>query len=149
MTKIEELEKQVDEMKVTIELMKAEEAKSKKFQFKYPEECYLVNTTEVHMGGVQNPAFLEHGRYRLTEEAAKQSLVRNKRANRLEALAEYLGGLKEFEYGKDSYYIYRSSNSNIWETTVASKCFYPESVYMTEECAKEICRMLNNGEFEL
>jgi hypothetical protein len=25
----------------------------------------------------------------------------------------------------------------------------PEAVYMTEECAVEICRMLNNGEFVL
>lgn len=148
MTKIEELEKQVAEMKTTIEAMKAEEAKFKKFEFKYPKECYLVTSTKIRAVGEQGPVFLEHGRYRLTEDVANQSLARNKLANRLEAKAEQLGGLKEWKYGEANYCIYYDMNIT-WRSTYESNCFYQEVVYMTIECAEEICRMLNEGEFEL
>ena len=149
MTKIEELEKQVAEMKATIELMKAEEAKSKKFELKYPKGCYLLNITQFGAVEEQGPTFLEHGRYRKSEEVAERSLARNKRTNRLEALAEQLGGLKEFEYGEDNFYIYLYVYSTTWTIDVTSDCFYPEVVYMTEECAEEICRLLHSREFEL
>ncbi len=155
MTKIEELEKQVSDIKATIEAMKAktEEVKQEKFKFKfkfkYPEECYLLRMDEVDDGGGKTSSFLKHGRYRLTEEAAYQSLDRNKRANRLEALAEMMGGLKNWRYGEDNYSIYLSGNSAIWAISLTSMAFCPEVVYMTEECAEEICRMLNNGEFKL
>ena len=149
MTELQKLEKQVGELKATIKLIKAKEAKPKKFKFKYPEECYLLYVTQVENGGGQKSSFIEHGRYRITKEVVEQSLARNKRANRLEALAEQLGGLKEWKYGESNYYICYSGRTTMWSSTFASGCFYPESVYMTEECAVEICRILNNGEFEV
>ena len=155
MTKIEELEKQVAEMKATIELMKAEETKPKKFEFKYDRTCYVLGTHATSMINrfEYNSAFLESsafdGSLRISKEQAEKSLARNKRTNRIEALAEQLRGLKEWEYGEGNYYICRSGDSTIWEIDVTSETFYPESFYMTKECAKEICRMLNNGEFEL
>ena len=75
------------------------------------------------------------------------SLARNKRANRLEALAEQLGGLKEFDSNECNYYIYLDNNEWIYSDCVYF--YYPEVVYMTEKCVIEICRMLNEGEFSL
>lgn len=152
MTKIEELERQVVEMKATIKAMKAEETKPKKFEWNYtPDDdgsYNMVDSSSIRTCGIYD-YYIEHGRYRKSEEVAKKSLARNKRANRLDALAEQLGGLKEFKYGEDNYYIYRYGDSTLWTITVTSNCFYPEVVYMTKESATEICRMLNNGEFEL
>ena len=150
MTKIEELEKQVAEMKATIELMKVEEAKSKKFEFKYSNECYLVGTSKVigDGGGGQSPSFLEHGRYRISEKVAKKSLDRNKRANRLESLAEQLGGLKDFEYDAENFYIYTKGGLN-WVVSNPISVYEPEKVYTTKECAIEICKLLNEGLFSL
>lgn len=126
-----------------------ESKKPKKFEFKYPEECYLVTTTYVDDSGGQNPALLENGRYRLTVDVAERSLARNRHTNRLEALAEMLNGLKEWKYGEFNYFIYRSGHTTIWSSTFTSGGFYPDVVYMTKECAVEICQMLNEGEFEL
>lgn len=149
MTGLQKLEQKVADMQTAIELMKAEEAKPKKFEFKYPKGCYMVNMNAIHMGGGETGSYLEYGRYRLTEGVAKQSLTRNKRANGLEALAEMLGGLQEFEYGKENYFVYYSNFAESWRYRETVNYFYPEVVYITEECALEICRMFNEGEFEL
>ena len=77
------------------------------------------------------------------------SLSRNKRANRLEALAEQLGGLKEFIYREENYNIIFNINYGEWEIHNNKIIYEPEIVYMTEECATEICRMLNEDEFSL
>ena len=126
--------------------------KPKKFEWNYmpdDDDSYnLVDSSSIRTCGIYD-YYIEHGRYRKSEEAADQSLARNKRANRLEALAEQLGGLKEWENGEDNYYIYRYGNSAIWTITVTCNCFYPESVYMTKNCAIEICRLLNEGLFSL
>ena len=98
------------------------------------------------MDNGKNTLYIEHGRYRKTKQAAEQSLARNKRANRLEALAEQLDGLIEFNINKRNWYIWHSGNT--WRHDLACG-FYPEVVYMTETCAAEICRMLNEGEFSL
>lgn len=122
--------------------------KPKKFEWKYESKgTYIVNTHtyEWHYNG-SDKDYIEHSRYRLTKEAAEQSLARNKRANRLEALAEQLGGLKEFEYNVENYYVYKDC---IFKYNFTENSFYTEVVYMTEECAIEICRMLNEGEFSL
>ena len=126
--------------------------KPKKFEWNYtPDDdgsYNMIETTSIRTCDIYD-YYIEHGRYRKSEAVAEQSLARNKRANRLEALADQIGGLKEFENGKENYSIYFSGYSDIWTFTDTSRCFNPEVVYMTKECAKEICRMLNNGEFEL
>ena len=71
-------------------------------------ETYLVGVQEVIPEADGDALdFIEHGRYRHTKEVAEMSLERNKRANRLEALAEDLGGLTEFVDGEENWYIYR------------------------------------------
>lgn len=123
----------------------------KKFEWDYPfRETFLVGMDRIHMrtSGI-DPNNLLNGRYRLTMKAAEQSFLRNARANRLEALAEQLGGLKEFEYKKENWWIKREHDKGIWTIYYSDYASSPERVYMTKKCAEEICRMLNAGEFEL
>lgn len=132
-------QQQIDELK---------NPKPKKFEWKYDYGKFWVGTYEVSKSYSSDSSYIENGRYRLTKEAAEQSFARNKRANRLEALAEQLGGLKEFKYTETSYFIQRMFD-HTWRCVHAPSAFAPERVYMTMECAIEICRMLNSGEFSL
>lgn len=93
-----------------------------------------------------NEAYLKHGRYRLTKEGAEMSLARNKRANLKEALAEQLGGLKQWVRGEENWYAYMFIGA--CKIDYDNVFFSEERVYMTKECAVEICRMLNAGEIK-
>ena len=121
-----------------------------KFKWNYPldsdNSCIMIDSDSIRTCGVYD-YYIDSGRYRKSEQAAEQSLARNKRANRLEALAEQLNGLKTFTLD-DSYWYVCFSNKE-WTTGYTTDIMYPEVVYMTETCAIEICRMLNEGEFSL
>lgn len=123
--------------------------KPKKFKWGYNEDAtYFIGDYGIVSRCDGNYILgLEHGRYRKTKEVAEQSLARNKRANRLEALAEQLNGLKEWVEGEENWYIY--VNDTKWIIGLSTSCYEPEKVYMTNECALEICRMLTEGEFSL
>ena len=143
------LQKQIEDMEAKLAQMKEELNKPKKFEWKYIDgNAFYVSTTLIDSGwGIENKSCIEYGRLRKTRQSAEMSLARNKRANRLEALAEQLGGLKEFVYGECNYFIYKCKNK--WSEEISIYSFQPERVYMTAECAIEICRMLNAGEFSL
>jgi hypothetical protein len=121
----------------------------KKFEFSYDKDnLYFLNLTSIATNIIYNHSDLvEHGRYRKTKEVAEQSLDRNKRANRLEALAEQLGGLREFDNHTLLFYVYKQYDT--WRVQELITIFCPEVVYMTEECADTIADMLNNGKFTL
>ena len=150
MTK-KEIQAQIKVLKT--ELGKLEElAKGpKKFEFKFRKgETYLLENRldfveEGCLGSFQER--IKIGVYRTTKKGAEASLERNRKANRLEMLAEYLGGLKEFVEGEQNWYVFSSNES--WKVSVSSSCYSPERVYMTEEVAMKIADMLNNGEYEL
>ena len=147
-TQLAQLEEIIRQAQQQIEELK--NPKPKKFEWNYPDtmRTFIVDVDVVKpFKVIEN--FIKNGRYRLTKEVAEQSLARNKRANRLEALAEQLGGLKVFEYGMYNYYIFKSICSDEWKYAWVSHSNYPEAVYMTLDCATEICRMLNEGEFSL
>lgn len=140
------------EITLTPDQVASIEAQSKpKFQWDYPMgQTYGVMHTRITSGWQgDDHKLLEYGRYRLTKETAEQSFARNIRANRLEALAEQLGGLIEFDpKASDNFFIGYSSKENKWNINNWNILF-AEVVYMTEDCATEICRMLNEGEFSL
>ena len=150
-TQLAQLEETIRQAQQQIEELK--KSKPKKFEWEYGYTPSVVGNAGTYIIGSNKPqkgdSFIEHGRYRLTKESAEQSLSRNKRANRLEALAEQLGGLKVFEYEVYNYYIFKNICSGEWQHAWASHSNYPEAVYMTLDCANEICRMLNEGEFSL
>jgi hypothetical protein len=125
--------------------------KPKRFEFKYPgNNNYIAGATGI-AGNYSDRVDLrlEYRRYRLAEQAAINSLARNKRANRLEALAEQLEGLVEFKAEAPNWHIIISSTGKIYSPDSWNNRFQPEVVYMTKACAIEICRMLNEGEVEL
>lgn len=142
-------EQKIAKLEQELAELKAERSKSKKFAFDYER-----NTTwfigEIYIEGSYNGTsteYLEHGRYRKTEKGAELSLARNKRGNRLEALVEYLGGLKEFAEGEDNYYIRFYADD--WLVESSKYRYNPCQAYMKEEIAIKVCEMLNNGEYEL
>ena len=130
------------------EALAVKQAKPKfKWHYLFNNSFRLANTNITFYESGSSATLIEHGRYRKSQQAAKQSLARNKRANRLEALAEQLSGLIDFVKGVSSgYYVYCEKLE--WRCSSTST-YYPEQVYMTETCATEICRMLNEGEFSL
>ncbi len=130
------------------EALAIKQAKPKfKWHYLFNNSFRLANTKIIFYESGSSATLIEHGRYRKTQSSAEQSLARNKRANRLEALAEQLNGLTEFIVRADNYYIYYWNKK--WSIGIAMDPFFPEVVYMTETCATEICRMLNEGEFSL
>ena len=119
-----------------------------KFEFKFVEgNTYqlFVDACAEKVDG-NSKELLYCGRYRTTREGAELSLKRNQRANRLEMLVEYLGGLKEFVEGGENWHImfkgeYKPGCSETW--------FEPEKVYMTREVVKKVCELLNSGAYSL
>ena len=145
----EQLKKNIEEMEAKLSEMKAELEKKDKFEWKYELwETYLIDEYPLSCDWIGNDKkYLEYGRYRSTEKGAELSFTRNKRANRLEALAEQLGGLKEFVTNEKTWYLLNRGDKWVYSYTLY--IYNPEAVYMTEECAKQICDLLNNGEFSL
>ena len=84
---------------------------------------------------------------RKTETYAKLAFARSWATMRLSALAAELGGEKKFIEGEDNFYIFQDKHK--WVIGLTLGLFHPEKVYMNAKCAREICRMLNAGEFKL
>ena len=143
------LQNKIDEMRAKLSEMEAELIESKEYVIEYEKgKTYGLWDTSYGTNATGNAKdYLEHGRYRLTKQAAELSLERNCKANRLEALVESLGGLIEFVYGVESYYVY-SLNGN-WEYRCHANTFHVEKVYMTEEIAQQVCEILNKGRYVL
>ena len=146
-----EIQAQIKVLKTELGKLEELAKEPKKFEFKFRKgETYLLdNRLDFIEKGCTGslPERIRIGVYRTTKEGAELSLERNRKANRLEMLAEYLGGLKEFVYDENNWYVFSSNES--WNVSISSSCYSPERVYMTEEVAMKIADMLNNGEYEL
>jgi len=116
--------------------------KSRKFELKYTEPCYLFDDCK---------NYLEHGRYRQTEDEAKYSVIRNKMSNRLEALAMYVDGLYKpiWDGITKNYYVYYNHQAKEWRYASATFNEHINEVYMSEVTAKSVCKILNSGEYSL
>ena len=147
----ETLQQQIADMEAKLAEMKEELNKPKKFECSYVDgNTFYISTvcTDTEFSG-NCKLYIEHGRYRKTQKAAEMSLARNKRANRLEALAEQLGGLKEFVCGTKNYFVLYDNDTGEWESGWSFSLYNPSITYMTQDCNIEILRMLNAGEFSL
>ena len=132
-----------------IEHMEQELAKLKQdveqpiFEWTYPMDKYYLCTEDWTFTNAKGELrHFDHGRFRTTRENAEKSLLRNKRANRLEALVEQIQGNL-----KGDYCIYQEYK-NIWEFGLKN-IKQPGVVTMQQETAIKICEMLNNSEFSL
>ena len=118
-------------------------------EFKKNDTYFLAaNSVSKSWSGVDK-VYLEHGRYRTTQEGAELSLKRNQRANRLEMLVEYLGGLKEFVVGEENWYVGYACLEREWVSHYSEDVYIPERVYMTKEVAIKVCELLNSGAYSL
>ena len=88
------------------------------------------------------------GLIRNTAESAWVSARRNIRANRLEALAHSVGGVYEFEFGEDNYFIYVMEDGT-FAVGDADIILEPEKIYMTKKTAEQVCEILNSGTYKL
>lgn len=145
-TQLAQLEETIRVAQQQIEELK--NSKPKKFEWDYNSPTYVLHSYGYAINSIKENE-IEHGRYRLTKEVAEQSLARNKRANRLEALAEQLGS-KSYPWGSAGilYCVYQNYDCT-YKVGYTDGDLQPEVVYMEEDVAYEICRMLNAGEFSL
>ena len=86
------------------------------------------------------------GKYRKTEQNAKYSQKRNKRANRLEALVEDIQG--ELHRGVMCIYFEVEEKKWLYDNGGFGRVA-PESVCMEEDTAIKVCELLNNGQYSL
>jgi hypothetical protein len=121
------------------------------FEFKFKEgQTYVLGMQSFSDDGNGEASLgLDHGRYRKTREGVKLSLKRNQRANRLEMLVEYLGGLKEWVNYEKNNFIYYDISRGEYLNFHNSVSFESEKVYMTQECAEKVCELLNSGSYSL
>jgi hypothetical protein len=118
-----------------------------KFKFEKGKTYFLGVEDVTNFWNGTDKLNLKHGRYRKTQKGAELSLKRNQRANRLEMLVEYLGGLKEFVEGEENWYI--SYSNGEYASGYEHEIFDPEKVYMTEEIVIKACDLLNRGAYSL
>ena len=143
MTKQEKLEA-IARMEQELATLKKDVEKESKSQWQYEKgKTFMLYLSSIvnNCAGDAKPN-LELGIYRITKENAQKSLLRNKRANRLEALVEHIQGNL-----KGDYCIYQEYK-NIWEFGLKN-IKQPGVVTMQQETAIKICEMLNNSEFSL
>jgi hypothetical protein len=131
------------------EIFELRDSVPEKFEFKFEKNnTYLMSMesfTSSSSGDILSTN--AYGRYRKTQEGAELSLKRNQRANRLEMLVEYLGGLKEFVDGEENWYVYCHKGEYCMDYD--NFIFSAEKVYMTKEVAIKVCKLLNSGAYSL
>ena len=125
-----------------------EPPKKKQYKLKINEHFFFAEGTVTKESIVIDARrYTDCGASRSTKEQAERASKRMVRANRLSALACEMGGEIEFVYGEKNYQIY--SDMGIYDYNYIYRNKTPERFYMTKKCAKEICTMLNAGEFSL
>jgi hypothetical protein len=148
------VQKRIETLEAELERLKEEVNKPEKFEMEFT----IGGTYILYPSAAQrlilpkcagdSTSARENGAYRTTEQGAKLSLERNKKANRLEMLVEYLGGLVDGETSENRFYVYRSVYGT-WVYSGSGSCFYPGVVYTTREVAIRVCELLNSGEYEI
>ena len=143
--------KEIEELKARLTKLEEECNKPKKFEFKYEggNTCLISSTCiELNQDG-DVPFLLEHGMYRTNKETANLHFDAKVKMIKLGALADQLGGAKKFEVDKNNFFVYYNHKERKFEYDFLYSMESIGVIYMTEECAKEVCRILNNGEYEL
>jgi len=156
----EQLSKDIQKLKAKISDIEEKLNEPEQFELKYERRnTYMLYSASVNRGikDGEIPEYLEHGRYRVTEEYANKSLERNKRANRLEALVEQVSielGMIDWEADwSDSsrlkWYVFYKHGENKWSWSHNITLNTAETVYMPIEVAERVCEILNNKEYTL
>jgi len=147
----EQLQANIDIMKLEIAKMEAQMKESDKVVLEY-KDCQLVINNEIVFSRGQCEANLLFARYRDTKEQAEETILRELQANRIEALAKKL----EPDWKAD------------WNNNEQRKCtilfdhvdedYYHEELTlvqhigvpcMSKQTAETICDYLNSGRYSL
>ena len=144
-----DLNKQIEKLEQEIVKLKEIANKKEEYVIEYIEnKTYFVGTFAIDNGYSDGDyGWKENARYRHTKEQANISLARNKRANRLEALAMAIGGAYEWEEDENNYFIYYINGK--YATHYANYVYRATDVYMTKETAIKVCEILNAGRYSL
>ena len=106
-------------------------------------DYYITRRGDINAGQLPPDCRLMGGE-RSSKSECKLLRNRTARSNRLSALANELGGERDWVYGEDNASMYKDGSN--WGYCVSSSTYRPDAVYMTMDCAKKICKMLNSGE---
>ena len=130
---------QLEELKATaVELQRQIEALEKPKQWK-PRGNYRIKL------------LYEDAPTMLTIEAAEKASDAMRTHNRLLAYVDEFGGDWEADWSDDhkNYYVCYAHLRMAWSATMSSTTCTGGTVYMSEECAKDLAAKLNSGEVRL
>ena len=130
---------QIEELKATaVELQQQIEALEKPKQWK-PRGNYRIKL------------LYEDAPTMLTIEAAEKASDAMRTHNRLLAYVDEFGGDWEADWSDDhkNYYVCYAHLRMAWSATMSSTTCTGGTVYMSEECAKDLAAKLNSGEVRL
>ena len=147
------IEKETFNKLVEMGWMPPENNKPKKYELsdnQYAIEPYKGGVHSISTSEADNYlCYTEAGATRKTKEAAQLAAERMRRVMRLSALAAELGGEKKFVAGEYNWYFIQDPDTGEWMLRRVRYGREPEKVYMTEDCGRQILRMLSKGGFEL
>jgi hypothetical protein len=151
-----EIKREIEDTEEHLNALKAKLEEPEEYAIICDKQTYFINVSDYDLSFHHTfPSDVQHGRYRQTENVAAESVIRNKEANRLEALVEdvtiKLGvedwvavwGLKE-QY-KHTIYLCRGEFVSVHTNTYKGV----GAIYMPEIVAEEVCRILNEGRYKL
>ena len=101
--------------------------------------------------GVSIASYAEFGTERQTAEAAEKASAAMRTHNRLLAYVDEFGGDWEADWSDNhkNYYVCYAHLRMVWSATMSSTTCTGGTVYMSEECAKDLAAKLNSGEVVL
>lgn len=149
----EQIQQNIKNMEAEIAKMKEELSRPGKFVFKYPkDEAILVSAYKVSKDVTgEDKDYLEHYRYRISEDNAKADLLRNKQINFIGALFEqidvnYAEGIDWEDPDTVKYFISYNHSYNTWNIASHYNVNTPGVVYTTKRVAQIAKKLLSSGQ---
>ena len=145
-----DLQKELQELKVKVAELESRIVKTKKWQPK-GGDWYISGNGKTFCYTTRNQGCSEFGTERATQAQAERATVEMRMFNRLLALRDELCGNKEVDWTNDEekYYVYFSHESGAWYVSSDEFCKSIQPYFTSENVAQKACDMLNSGEVEL
>ena len=143
---------QLEELKATaVKLQQQIEALEKPKKWEPRGGDWWVAVSGNIFSGGTSPVEINNGAVRRTIEAAEKASSAMRTHNRLLAYVDEFGGDWEADWSDDhkNYYVCYAHLRMAWSATMSSTTCTGGTVYMSEECAKDLAAKLNSGEVVL
>ena len=145
----EAIQQNIDRMKLEIADMEAKLKAEDNVVLEYKDGCTFVSSTGIEERRTPFKISLKHARYRDTKEQAKETLLRELQANRIEALARKLDADWKADWSDNIYYVSFDIKLSNYVACGAGSYKHIGVVYMSQQTAKTICSYLNTGSYSL